>query len=150
MRQMTRRDLLYGLAIPGAVVLTLGLGACAVEHYGPPAYTEYPDYYYDYYFYPEIDVYFHIFTSDYYYRHDGRWWRARALPRTIWLNRRHRVLLHIKKDRPYDDYRDHYSKYHKPDGRDRDRDRRDRDDENRREREHNFERHLEYHKRRER
>ena len=148
MNRPTRRDVLKGLAVPAMLGLTFGLGACAVHPDGRPGYASYPDYYYDYYYYPHSSVYYHPFTSDYFYRRDGRWWRTRVLPRNIWLNQRYRVPLRIKKDRPFDRHDDHYRTHAKPSDWERDnrRDRRDREDDDRRERKFNTDRHFEYHR----
>jgi hypothetical protein len=152
MNRLARREFLNGVAVPAALGLSLGLGACVVYPDRPPPYVDYPNYYYDYYYYPHLDVYFHIFSGDYYYRRDGRWLRTRVLPRGIWLDRRRRIPLHIKKKRPYEHHREHRSKYAKPEEwrRDKDRSRREREDEDRWERQHNFDRHGEYDRRRRR
>jgi hypothetical protein len=128
--------------------LAFGLGACTVYPDGRPGYITYPDYYYDYYYYPNVGVYYHPFTSDYYYRHDSRWWRTRVLPRNIWLNKRYRVPLRVKKDRPFDDHNDHYRRHAKPSEwqRDNSRPRGERENEDRRERRYNVDRHGEYHR----
>jgi hypothetical protein len=149
MKRPTRRDVLKGLAVPVLLGPTLGLGACAVHPDGRLDYADFPDYYYDYYYYPHASVYYHPFSSDYYYRRDGRWWRTRTLPRNYWLNKRHRVPLHIKKNRPFDGHDDHYRTYAKPSEwrRDKDRSHRDREDDDRRERRYNTDRHFEYHRR---
>jgi len=148
MKRPTRRDVLKGLAIPAVLGLIPGLGACTVYPDGGTRYATYPDYYYDYYYYPQVGVYYHPFTSDYYHRRDGRWWRTRALPKHVWLNKRYRVPLRIKKDRPFADHDNHYRTHSRPSEweRDKRRDRREREDDDRRERRSNTDRHFEYHR----
>jgi hypothetical protein len=58
-------------------------------------------YYYDYYYYPHADVYFQIYTGEYYYRSGGNWRQARALPPNIYLDPGDRRQLRIENDRPY-------------------------------------------------
>jgi hypothetical protein len=148
MTRSTRRDVLKGLAVPALLGLAFGLGACTVRPAGRTGYDTYPNYYYDYYYYPQARVYYHPFSSDYYYWRDSRWWRTRVLPKNIWLNQRYRVPLKIKKDRPFDDHDDHFRRHARPSDweRDQQRNRRDREDDNRRERQNNTERHFEYHR----
>ena len=150
MSRPTRRQVLRGLAISAVLGATFGIGGCAVYPDGRPRYVSYPDYYYDYYYYPNIGVYYHPFSSDYFYRRDGRWWRTRVLPRNIWLNPRFRVPLHINKDRPFDDDDKNFRRYARPDEwqRDNRRNSREREDDDRRERQQNIERHFEYHRKR--
>jgi len=87
-----------------AAILVLTAAGCDYypRHPGPPPRANAP-YYYDYYYYPHADVYFHIYTGEYYYR-DGRdWRRARNLPPKIYLDPRDRHQLRIQSDKPYAD-----------------------------------------------
>lgn len=58
-------------------------------------------YYYDYYYYPHADVYFQLYTGEYYYRSGGNWRQARALPPNIYLDPGDRRQLRIENDKPY-------------------------------------------------
>ena len=108
---------------------------------GPPPYGPY---YNDYYYYPHADVYFHIYTGEYYYRDGGQWRHSRALPPRIYLDPGDRRQLRIDSDRPYAHDRDrrhvpppaNTGPRYKPD--------RDRD---RQERQYNKRRYEEYRKR---
>jgi hypothetical protein len=101
MQNMNRRRVISGLAAMGGLGLAFGLGGCTVvERDGRPRYASRPAYYYDYYYYPHMDVYFHLFSGDYYYRRDGRWLRARTLPPGKWIDRRYRVRLRIEDEVP--------------------------------------------------
>jgi hypothetical protein len=148
MHPLTRRAFLNGLTVTTALGLASGLGACAVYTDRGPLYATYPDYYYDYYYYPSIGIYYHLFSGDYFYPHRGRWWRTRDLPHHFRLDKHHRIPLHIKKDRPYDDYRDHHAKFAKSKDWERDRRKGPRalDLEDRRERRHNLDQHIKYHR----
>ena len=148
MKKRTRRDFLEGSVVYATLGLTLGLGACAVRYDGRSPYADYPDYYYDYYFYPHLGVYFHLFSGDYYHRRHGRWQRTRALPRGIWLDNHYRVPLHTRRHQPYKRYDEHYSKHAKPKEwqRGKQRSRSEREERDRRERQNNFDRHGEYHR----
>lgn len=82
-----------------ALMVALVTAACtyAPARRGPP----YPDYYYDYYYYPHTDVYFQLYTGEYYYRTGRDWHRARILPRVIYLDPRERVTIRIRDPKPY-------------------------------------------------
>ncbi|NVK39813.1 MAG: hypothetical protein HWE39_01100 [Oceanospirillaceae bacterium] len=123
---------LKGLTLLAATLLA----ACAHDpyyvsgHVGGSGY--YSSAYDDYYFYPDVGVYFSIRSGDYWYRPHDHWVRVRQLPSHYHLNHRHRVKLKLDRERPwryYDDHRrGHYRSY------DSDRDRRgDRDRDWRRE-----------------
>lgn len=148
MESLNRRCVLRGLAATGSFGLALGLGACTVESDGRPRYARRPDYYYDYYYYPHLDVYFHVFSGDYYYRRDGRWLRARSLPRDRWVDGHYRVKLRIDDDVPYRRHREHFARHGMPGQweRDRDRNRSQWEKRDREERQHNIDRHIEYHR----
>jgi hypothetical protein len=64
-----------------------------------------PDFY-DYYYYPQDEVYFHIRSGDYFYRDDGIWWRVRYLPAYFYLDPGDRVCLRIMDVQPW---RYHYA-----------------------------------------
>lgn len=85
------------------VSLSVLLTGCVYDpiYYGPPPHTSYHPHYYDYYFYPSVQVYFH-FTTGFYYYLDGRTWiRTRVLPPHIHIDTRDRVQIRIDSDKPY-------------------------------------------------
>ncbi|MFC6671792.1 hypothetical protein [Marinobacterium aestuariivivens] len=128
------------IAGPALLITALLLTACASGPYHTSATVGgtgyYDSRYDDFYFYPNVGVYFSIRSGDYWYRPHGHWTRVRTLPSHIHLQPRHRVKLRLDHDRPYRHYDDHRRRYHHRDrdwDRDRDRDRdwdrrRDRDD----------------------
>jgi len=126
------------LSLTVAAVMLLA-AACNGPAYraGPAAYSH------DYYYYPHTDVYYRIYTGDYYYRSGDDWLRVRVLPRSVYLDPRVRVTLRIDDPRPYVRHREHRAAHPPPPGYrfvpDRDRDRA--------EREHNLRRHEEYRER---
>lgn len=75
-------------------------------HPGPP-HPAYPPQYYDYYYYPGADVYFHIYTGEYYYRSGDRWHRARTLPKSRYLDPHDRRRLEVREGKPYQQDREH-------------------------------------------
>ena len=110
------------------LVLLSGLTACTTvhEHDYPrdraPYYESRPVYSpYDYYFYPNVAVYFQISTGFYFYEDRGRWVRVRQLPSHIHLDARYRRQMVIRDPYPYVRYPEHARQYG---GRDDDRDRR--------------------------
>lgn len=134
------------LAVAVTAAVALALGACApYPHRHGPAYGAYPPYYYDYYYYPHADVYFHIYTGEYYYRSGGHWRRAKALPKGIYLDPKDRRQLHIRDARePY-----RYQQQHRETQRARPGYRYKRNPRlNQQERQHNRRRYDEYRKRR--
>lgn len=65
----------------------------------------------DYYYYPDIQVYYSISTGYYFYRSGGIWVRARMLPRRYILNPRSRVRIRAPRHRPYEHFPDHQRMY---------------------------------------
>lgn len=62
---------------------------------------------FDYFYYPSSRVYFNIASGNYYYP-DGRYWRhVRKLPPRYHLDRRDRIRVRVKSDRPYIKHHDH-------------------------------------------
>lgn len=114
---MHRRRFVQLLTGSAVVALGSGLAACS-----------YPEYYprrphYGYYYYPNVNVYFHIHTGHYYYRTGSAWHRSRSLPRHIKLDRHRRRHIYIREPRPYDRNREHRREYDRHgDGRDTRRD----------------------------
>jgi hypothetical protein len=110
---MLRRRFTQLLTGSVAVAFGSGLAACTYPEYYPQ------DLNYGYYYYPNVNVYFHIDTGYFYYRTGSAWHRSRSLPRHIHLDRRHRRRLSIREPRPYDRNREHRRRYDRDgDGRD--------------------------------
>lgn len=105
MRHSTLGLLLVGLSL-------LGLTACTYA----PRYDDPPAYRSDYYYYPSVGVYFHLFSGDYYYRDGDRWLRTRVLPRHIALDHRLRRPLVIRDPEPYRHNASHRERYAPPPG----------------------------------
>jgi hypothetical protein len=78
---------------------------------------------YDYYYYPDADVYYSISTGFYYYYSRGAWLRVRTLPRHYRLNPRHRVRIEAPRHRPYQHHREHRRTYRPQPRNDRNRER---------------------------
>jgi hypothetical protein len=111
-----KHKLLYLLPLSAALS---GLTACTTvdEHERPipgraPSYEPRPVYSdYDYYFYPNVAVYFQISTGYYFYEDHGRWVRVRQLPPNIHLDSRYRRQLTIRDPYPYTRYAEHARQY---------------------------------------
>ncbi len=119
------------------VLLVAGLSACAYA----PRYDGTPSYLNDYYYYPHVGVYFHLYSGDYYYRDGHSWVRVRVLPSRIYLDHRLRRTVVIPDAPPYRWHERHREEHALPPDfrRDRGHDRAERD--------HNYRRHLEYRER---
>ena len=131
-------------------IFVIGLGACVYDpsYRGPPTRTHTP-YFYDYYYYPNVDVYFDLSLGYYYYRSSKHWARVRVLPKHFYLDHRYRKSLHMEHKTPYVKHPEHRKKYHSRDEyrNEKGEVRRDRD---RKEREYNSRQHKQYQKRPER
>lgn len=122
----------------------LMVSACTTStYYDHPRHSTsiYSDDYVDYYYYPDVEVYFHILTGYYFYHDHGHWIRTKRLPTHIHLHHHRRHHLKYRGDKPYldhDKHRHDHPSYSRPSDRygdrhrDRDRDRvdypRDKDD----------------------
>ncbi|WP_316633931.1 hypothetical protein [uncultured Flavobacterium sp.] len=80
--------------------------------WGPVGYTDVR-----YYYLPDLEMYYDINASCYIYFSNGRWLRARTLPRyyrNYDLYNEYKVVLNdYRGDRPYDNYKFHKEKYYK-------------------------------------
>ncbi len=109
---MHRRQFLRLLSGKAAVALGFGLAGCTdYGDYPSRRVSPHPDSYYEYYYYPDVNVYFHIHTGFYYYHHGGVWHRSRRLPSHFRLKRHHRRRLYIRGPRPHDRNREHRREY---------------------------------------
>ena len=105
---MDKRRFLKLFLGAGAVTATGALGACVpFAPYDP--YQAGPRY--DYYYYPDVNVYYGISTGFYYYFFRNRWIRARRLPRHIVLVPRYRRPIFVGRPRPYRFNREHRRRY---------------------------------------
>jgi hypothetical protein len=95
--------------------LSVILTGCVYDpfYYGPPPHSHYSPYYYDYYFYPSVQVYFQFTTGYYFYRDRGVWARARVLPPRIIINARDRIRIKVESEKPYLKFPEH-SRIYKP------------------------------------
>lgn len=105
MVERSRIKLLIGA--PASVILP-SLPGCPWQGYEGLPPRGYPSSYYDYWYYPDQSVYFHVYTGWHYYRDHGRWWRARRLPPHIRLNRRRRRFLILRDGKPWQRHDEHY------------------------------------------
>ncbi len=109
MHEYVRFRLVAGIL---GATLALAVAGCVVvpahERYGPGgAVVEESDYYY----YPDIEVYYSISTGYYFYRSGGVWVHARTLPRRYFLDPRYRVRIQAPRHRPYEHFPDHERLY---------------------------------------
>uniref|UniRef100_UPI0040478CFE hypothetical protein n=1 Tax=Flavobacterium sp. TaxID=239 RepID=UPI0040478CFE len=68
----------------------------------------------DYYYYPEIEVYFDVQSSMYIYYASNGWIKSRYLPRhcsNYNIQRGYRVVLDYHGNRPYNDFHHHKKRY---------------------------------------
>jgi hypothetical protein len=107
---MVERSRIRFLTAALASLATLGLPACSERYYGAPP-RSYPPHHYDYYYYPDVDVYFHIYSGWYYYRDHRHWRRVRRLPHHIHLRPHHRHRLRIWDSEPWYRHEEHRRRY---------------------------------------
>ncbi len=103
------------ITISGIALLTgavsVGLSACSNDYRGTTVVQSASYYPYDYYYYPNTSVYFHVSTG-YYHYYDGRnWIKVRSLPPRYKLDSSYRVRLKINSDTPYVNHNDHRTRY---------------------------------------
>ena len=109
--RLVYRYAVYSVFFGLSVILT----GCVYDpfYYGPPPHSHYSPYYYDYYFYPSVQVYFQFTTGYYFYRDRGVWIKTRALPPRIIINARDRIRIKVESEKPYLKFPEHNLK-HKP------------------------------------
>lgn len=98
------------------LVAVMGLSSCMAYqqprssvyvHSGPPLGVVA----YDYWYYPDVQVYFDINRRIYFYYSNHRWIQTRVLP-AQWRSRLHgHVLIKSRHQRPYLEYNEHLRKY---------------------------------------
>lgn len=96
------------IKFPFIPFLLLVIAGCV---YVPP-YDDRPGYAYDYYYYPQVGVYFHLFSGDYYFRDGRHWVHKRVLPSRFYLDYRDRRPLVIRDETPYR-YHDQHHQQHR-------------------------------------
>lgn len=92
---MNKRDFLR-LAWAGGMTACAGVLASCVEPVPRRTVSAY-----DYYYYPDVDVYYWLDGGYYYYRTDRGWLRTRVLPPYIILNPQYRRPLLIRQPDPW-------------------------------------------------
>lgn len=107
-----------------ALCVFLILQGCVVAHEapsrkGPPDHAPAHGYRakYRYHYYPEVNVYFDLDRSIYFYW-DSSWHSARVLPHGFSLSGR-AVFLELDQDRPYKYHKEHRRKYYQESGKDK-------------------------------
>ena len=99
------------VAAAGALVV---LGSVSCSHYSPPSHAPahgYRWHAHDYYYYPGVHVYYHIYTGYYYYRSSDVWVKVKVLPRHILIGRRDRVKIRVKGKNPHSLHEEHRHRY---------------------------------------
>lgn len=105
---MNRRTFMRGASLLAVGLSAAGLAGCEVAVVRP-AYGRF-----DYYYYPDVNVYFHVWTGYYYYYVDGVWVRATVLPGYILLDPVYRQVLVIEDPLPYRHNAQHRQRYARP------------------------------------
>lgn len=99
------------LCLIGAVSLAATGCSYHPTYPGPPPVRHYASDYHDYYYYPDVDVYFRLDSGHYYHRRNGTWISVDVLPRPFHLDRHHRVPLRLHGSRPYVHHHEHRERY---------------------------------------
>lgn len=103
------------LASALALLAGLGLSSCAVyDSPYPPSYRPAPPpavVYYDYWYYPDIQVYFDFNRRVYFYFTDNRWYEVAVLPPHLRARLGVYVPIRSRYTRPYIEYHDHNRHY---------------------------------------
>ena len=95
----------------------LGVTGCAYDPYyshasGVYSYDATPAVvYHDYYYYPGVQVYWHVSSGYYWYYSGSHWTHSRHLPDHIHLHRHERVRLRAPQARPYLKHHEHSRAY---------------------------------------
>ena len=98
--------LLTVILLPAACVVQPGYRRGVVQVQSQPQFDRW-----DYYYYPDAEVYFNSSTGYYFYYSNGGWITTLTLPSRFILHHDHRVHLRIQNDRPYIYHKQHLEKY---------------------------------------
>lgn len=94
------------------VVLFMLLTGCGTT-VGTRTYYHHPAHvWYDYYYYPTLDIYLEIDSGYYWHRNHGHWVRVKHLPPRFTTHGHKRVFLRLDVDHPYRHHKEHYKHYH--------------------------------------
>ena len=99
------------LLIGALIGLHMGLTGCTttVAH---DDYHQHPTHgWYDYYYYPSLDIYLDISGGYYWYRDHDHWTRVKRLPAHLHPHDRERVFLRLDSDRPHSYHQQHRDRY---------------------------------------
>jgi hypothetical protein len=80
------------------------LGSAMLFSTGCVAYAPGPDGYYDYDYYPDVDVYYYSVGGIYYWNRDGRWFHGRHLPPHFVLHDENRQHLQLHTRQPWTEH----------------------------------------------
>lgn len=98
-----------------ALLAAAGLVGCQAQsvHHHPPhgPVAAAPWYPHDYFYYPGVQVYFHIHSGTYWYHERGHWRRAHQLPPHIVILPRDRVRIRVDRGEPWRDHHRHAERY---------------------------------------
>ncbi|NNJ92136.1 MAG: hypothetical protein HKP55_10700 [Gammaproteobacteria bacterium] len=94
------------------VVLSMLLTGC-VTTVGTKAYYHHPAHvWYDYYYYPTLDIYLEIDSGYYWHRSHDHWVRVKHLPTRFHTHGHKRVFLRLDVDKPYRHHKAPHKRYH--------------------------------------
>jgi len=93
------------------ILLSIGLVGCGTTGRTDARYHRQANAWYDYNYYPSLDIYHEINTGFYWYIDQERWIRGRNLPPKFILHRYKPVYLHLDIDRPYRLIKEHRDRY---------------------------------------
>ena len=105
----SRRNFLKHLSLGALGLAGLGLAGCDETYPGPTVRPVHSSF--DYYYYPDSNIYFHISTGTYYYYADGVWLYSRSLPSYFLLDPYYRFQIVIRDRYPYLRNNEHRRKY---------------------------------------
>jgi len=97
--------------IGALIVLHMGLTGCTTtvvhdDHYRHPTHG-----WYDYYYYPSVDIYLDISGGYYWYQDHEHWTRVKRLPAHLHPHDEERVFLRLDSDRPHTYHQQHRNRY---------------------------------------
>lgn len=99
-------------ALAVMVALSMLLTACGTT-VGTRSYYHHPTHvWYDYYYYPTLDIYLEIDSGYYWHRSHDHWVRVKHLPPRFNTHGHKREFLRLDIDQPYRQHKEHYKHYH--------------------------------------